>query len=401
MTELRKYLLASDYPQVIDKVRSTLKQSIRNFKKHEIKEWCAKRWRNIFINEAIKYPEAVEAATHKKLFGGPDNRDPRQKIASRFLRDEGPNEWNIEMPAPEFKELKNTTLLFCPGFMSGLFPVMAFQDAFPILQKYYKVRILQSDSHPMRSCEANTVDLLNAMEKGIGLDANEDLIPEKDAIPPKDIFVIAYSKGMPDLLVLLAKRPDLKKRIRCIFNWAGAPGGSYLADSLYDSIKDINFNIQEEFVTLLKLVSPIIQVPHKIRRLSEYNVKAAILDLTTYFRGEFLRENLKKIDALNIPIFNITGSTTITEVPYFQIQGVNELNKYDANNDMQVTQKHSKIHIPMATDLAMLHAHHWDVSYNSFVGKLSFGSPNLDHPFPKTAGAVAMVKFAYELGLID
>ena len=82
-------------------------------------------------------------------------------------------------------------------------------------------------------------------------------------------FVIAYSKGMPDLLVLLAKRPDLKKRIRCIFNWAGAPGGSYLADSLYDSIKDINFNIREEFVTLLKLISPIIQVPHKIRRLSD------------------------------------------------------------------------------------------------------------------------------------
>lgn len=63
--------------------------------------------------------------------------------------------------------------------MSGLFPVMAFQDAFPILQKYYKVRILQSDSHPMRSCEANSIDLLNAIEKGIGLDANEDLIPEK------------------------------------------------------------------------------------------------------------------------------------------------------------------------------------------------------------------------------
>ncbi|MCW7502346.1 hypothetical protein ND806_19020 [Leptospira sp. 2 VSF17] len=114
-----------------------------------------------------------------------------------------------------------------------------------------------------------------------------------------------------------------------------------------------------------------------------------------------MKENLKKLDALNIPVFNITGSTTITEVPYFQLQGVNELNKYDANNDMQVTQKHSKLHIPMATDLAMLHAHHWDVAYNSFVGKLSFGSPNLDHPFPKTAGVVAMFKFAYELGLID
>lgn len=400
MTELRKYLLAADYSKVIEKVRSIVKENKRNFKKHEVKEWCAKRWRNIFINEAVKFPEAVEAANHKKLFGK-DTRSDKQKIASRFLRDEGPNEWNVEMPEVQMGEVKNTTLLFCPGFLNGLFPVMPFQDAFPYLEKVYKVPVLQSDSHPMRSCEANMSDILNAIENGIGLDANEHLIPEKNAIPPKDVMILAYSKGMPDLLWLLSKRPDLKKRIRCIINWAGAPGGSYLADTLYDSIKDINFNIKDEFDNLIKLISPIIHVPHKIRRLSEYNVKAAILDLTTHIRKDFLRENLKKIDALNIPIFNITGSTTITEVPYFQLQGVNELNKYDANNDMQVTQKHSKLHIPMATDLAMLHAHHWDVAYNSFVGKLSFGSPNLEHPFPKTAGLVAVVKFAYELGLID
>lgn len=400
MTELRKYLLAADYSKVIEKVRAIVTENKRNFKKHEVKEWCAKRWRNIFITEAIKFPEAVEAANHKKLFGK-DTRSDKQKIASRFLRDEGPNEWNIEMPEVEMGEIKNTTLLFCPGFLSGLFPVMAFQDAFPYVEKEYKMRVLQSDSHPMRGCEANMSDLLSAIEKGMGLDANEHLIQEKNVVPPKDIMVLAYSKGMPDLLYLLSKRPDLKKRIRCIFNWAGVPGGSYLADTLYDSIKDINFNIKDEFDNLIKLISPIIHVPHKIRRLSEYNVKAAILDLTTHIRKDFLRENLKKIDALNIPIFNITGSTTITEVPYFQLQGVNELNKYDANNDMQVTQKHSKLHIPMATDLAMLHAHHWDVAYNSFVGKLSFGSPNLEHPFPKTAGLAATVKFAYELGLID
>lgn len=345
MTELRKYLLASDYPNIITKVKKTILESKRNFKKHEIKEWCAKRWRNIFINEASKFPEVVDIATQKKLFGAKDERSAKQKVAYRFLRDEGPNEWNIEMPEVEFKGLKNTTLIFCPGFLSGLFPVMAFQDAFPYLEKNYGINILQSDSHPMRSCEANMSDLINVIDRGIGLDAKAELISENRAVPPKDIFIIAYSKGMADLLVLLSKRPDLKKRIRCIFNWAGVPGGSYLADTLYDSIKDLNFNIKDEFDNLIKLVSPIIHVPHKIRRLSEYNVKAAILDLTTHIRKEFLRENLKKIDSLNIPIFNITGSTTITEVPYFQLQGVNELNKYDPNNDMQVTQKHSKLHI--------------------------------------------------------
>ena len=290
MTELRKYLLAADYSKVIEKVRAIVTENKRNFKKHEVKEWCAKRWRNIFITEAIKFPEAVEAANHKKLFGK-DTRSDKQKIASRFLRDEGPNEWNIEMPEVEMGEIKNTTLLFCPGFLSGLFPVMAFQDAFPYVQKEYKMRVLQSDSHPMRGCEANMSDLLNAIEKGLGLDANEHLIQEKNVVPPKDIMVLAYSKGMPDLLYLLSKRPDLKKRIRCIFNWAGVPGGSYLADTLYDSIKDINFNIKDEFDNLIKLISPIIHVPHKIRRLSEYNVKAAILDLTTHRKGIELHTN--------------------------------------------------------------------------------------------------------------
>jgi hypothetical protein len=77
------------------------------------------------------------------------------------------------------------------------------------------------------------------------------------------------------------------------------------------------------------------------------------------------------------------------------------LNKYDANNDMQVVQKHSKLSMPMATDLAMLHGHHWDVSYGPFPPRMRFGSPNLDHPFPKEAALSAMFRFAIELGLID
>jgi hypothetical protein len=400
-TEIRKLIQTEDYPKLIKKVKASLKKNKRNIKKPEIKDWCAKRFRNIFIQEASQFPEAVEVATRKPIFGK-DTRSDKEKVAFRFLRGEGPEEWKFEFPPVEFTELKKTTLLFCPGLLTGLLPVHAFEDDFPYIYEKLGVRIIQSDSHPMRSCEANMADLNKAIDQGIGLDHNSELILEGDALPPKDIFVIAYSKGMPDLLYLLTKRPELKNRIRCIFNWAGAPGGSYLANSLYDSIKDLNFNVKEQFDSLLKIISPIIDVPHKVKRLSEYNVKAAILDLTTEIRGEFLKHNLKKIDSLNIPIFNITASTTVTEVPYFQIQGVMELNKFDANNDMQVTQKHSKLHSPMATDLAMLHGHHWDVSYNSFTKRgLGFASAHLDHPFPKKAALSAMIKFAFELGLID
>ena len=55
----------------------------------------------------------------------------------------------------------------------------------------------------------------------------------------------------------------------------------------------------------------------------------------------------------------------------------------------------------MATDLAMMHGHHWDISYSPFPKNMRFGSPHLDHPFPKEAALTAMVQLAYELGLID
>ena len=77
------------------------------------------------------------------------------------------------------------------------------------------------------------------------------------------------------------------------------------------------------------------------------------------------------------------------------------LNKYDSNNDMQLTQSQARLDNPMSTDLAMLHGHHWDISYSQFPKLMRLGSPNLDHPFPKEAAAVAIFKFATELGLID
>jgi hypothetical protein len=398
---IKKFLLDKDYPKLIKQLKVDVKKNKRVFIKPEVKEWSAIRFRNLFIHEASLDQEAIEKAKFKPIFGS-DERPDKQKIASRFLKGEGPDEWKLELPLFEMKPIKKTTLVFCPGLLSGLFPTLAFQDSFPIISEIFGIKILQSNSHPMRSCEANSEDLLNAIDLGIGLDHNSQLIPKEDAVPPKDMIIMAYSKGMADLLFVLVKRPDLKNRIKCIINWAGAPGGSYLANTLYDTIKDFNFNIKEQFDMLMKIVSPIISLPERIKRLSEYNVKAAILDLTTEIRGEFLKKNLKKIDSLNIPIFNITASTTVTEVPYFQIQGVLDLNKYDANNDMQVTQKHSKLTTPIATDLAMLHGHHWDVSYSSFrkLG-LVFSSNHLDHPFPKTAALTAILKFTTELGLIE
>jgi hypothetical protein len=160
--------------------------------------------------------------------------------------------------------------------------------------------------------------------------------------------------------------------------------------------------VEKAMASFLSLISPAINIKSGVmRRFDEYNIKEAVHDLTTYARAEFLAKNMDFLNSLEIPIFNITGSTSAMEVPYFQIQGVMEINRYDLNNDMQLTQAQAKLKIPMASDLAMLRAHHWDMSYDAFPKLMRFGSPNLDHPFPKEAAAKAMIMLAVELGLID
>jgi hypothetical protein len=175
MTKPSEINTEHQFSTALNKVLAKIQKGPRAFTDPEVKEFCAKRFRNIFINEAIEDPIAMKAATEKPLFGK-DTRPAKQKVYERFIRQDGPAEWNIDYPQARNPVLKNTTLLFCPGLLTGLLPVMAFQEAFPAIEKKYKVRILQSDSHPMRGCEANVNDIRNAVEKGIGLDANAKVI---------------------------------------------------------------------------------------------------------------------------------------------------------------------------------------------------------------------------------
>ena len=230
----------------------------------------------MFITQAVQDQTALLAASARGLFGGIDKRPDRQKISERFLRLDGPAEWLEPMPEAPAPSLKNTTILFCPGLLTGLLPVMAFQEAFPALEQKFGLRILQSDSHPMRGCEANVADITAAMDSGLGLDAHARIIEPQNAVPPGDVIAICYSKGMPDLLTALMARPDLARRIKCIFNWAGAPGGSTLADNIYNTIKDADLSITGSIVEALRVVSPVVKLDEKIRRFEEYHIKDAI-----------------------------------------------------------------------------------------------------------------------------
>ena len=404
VTYLEQLEKEGDYASLIKEVQLIIKDDKSVFTHPFIKRWAGIRWRNIFLTEALADPIAIEKADRSSLLGGKDTRPDKQKLAEQFLKGDASREWQLDIPA--FKKptsIPNTTLVFVPGLLTGMLPVRAFQTPFPAVEKKLGIRILRADCHPMRGCEANGDDILRAIEQGDGLAADAQAIPENERTPPGDIILMGYSKGAPDIFQLLVNRPDLKHRIRGIFNWGGAVGGSYLADDTYESIKDLSIpKVESALAAFLSVISPAVNVKQgALKRIDEYNILEAIEDLTTRKREQFLEENLVLLRSLEIPIFNLTGSTTAMEVPYFQIQGVMALNRYDANNDMQLTQSEATLDIPMATDLAMLNAHHWNLSYDPFPKLMRFGSPHLDHPFPKEAAATAIIMLAFELGLID
>ena len=135
--------------------------------------------------------------------------------------------------------------------------------------------------------------------------------------------------------------------------------------------------------------------------LADSDIDGAIRDLTTARQAAFFKEHGRTLDGLSIPFFQFIGATSVWKVPLFQIREFLKLQKYDPINDMQLTQDQARIPLPMATDLAMLNGHHWDLSYGAVPLPMRILSPNLSHPFPKEAAATAMFKFAAELGLVD
>ena len=400
--ELKKYFNDGDYEALIPLIKATIQDDKRAFTNPTIKKWMALRWRNIFINEAIKDRTALKEATKKGVFKRKDKRSDKQKIAERFLRGSAVEEWKLELPKVNLpRSIENVTFLFAPGLINGLLPVRAFQSAFPKMERQYNMQIHRSDNHPVRGCDANATDMVAAINEGIGFDAKGRTIRESKRKPLQDVIIMGYSKGAPDTMALLINHPEIRPRVRAVFNWAGAIGGSPLADDMYETVRERNIpKGKEELKSILGIMAPIILESGPIRRLEEYDVKTAIEHITKSYRSEFFKKHEETLDKMNIPFFNLTGSTSADEVPFFQTQGYMQLHRYDSNNDMQVTQEDAKLHIPMATDLAMLHGHHWDVSYDPFPRLMRVG-PNLDHPFPKEAAIAAIIELCAELGLID
>lgn len=405
--ELAQQEKAGEYLTVIEGVRNALDADPAAFKDPWIKGWVGRRWRDLFMQEAVKDKAAVEYASKPALLasvplpGFLKNASPRRAVAERFLKDAPASEWQTQMPAAQYASIDNTTLILCGGLLTGLLHSEA--HSFPVeAERLYQERgwrTVRADVHPMRSCEANEADI-EAAFRGEGLNAL--MKPIEDPVPPDKVFLLGYSKGSPDILSFLLHHPEYHDRIRGVFTWGGAVGGSYTADGVYEQIKGLPTEGSFEYVsTLLAVISGTVLSKAGLRRFDEYDIKGAMNDLRTTVREDFNAENAEFFDELGIPFFALTGATTPLEVPSVQFMDAVRLSSFDANNDMQLTQKQAILPIGMNAHVAMAHAHHWDIAYAPFPLAMRLAIPNLEHRWPRYAALVANWELLAELGLID
>lgn len=272
---LARHDAAGDYPAVIAGVRELVTLDPTAIADPWVKGWIGRRWRELFLQEAVKDARAVDYASKPALLTALPlpavfkKSNPRQAIAERFLKDAPVSEWQTEMPAAQYVSIQNTTLILCGGLLTGLLHPDA--HAFPVeAEQLYQERgwrTLRADVHPMRSCEANEDDI-EAAFRGEGLNARMRPVDNPD--PPDKVFLLGYSKGTPDILSFLVNRPEYHDRIKGVFTWAGAAGGSYTADGIYSQIKDLPIEDTYEYLSrLLSVISPAMLDRVGVRRLDE------------------------------------------------------------------------------------------------------------------------------------
>lgn len=440
INELKRIDRRADYETVIVKLRELIKQDIHIMSNVWVKNWIGRRWRNLFIVEACKIQSAIEVSSKKTMWpfmNSEDTRPVAQRISEYFFKGIGQNEWMYadvplngfgnemnpkirisksrksikKFPPPNIpKSYEKTDLLFCPGLFNGLLPVRAFENVFPLMEEEYPgLKILRVDSHPVRGCEDNMADFERLFKNGEGRDSVGELCT--NTFPKDNIVAIGYSKGMPDLLTYMVNHQEVVPRFKAIFSYAGAIGGSFLADGINDVVDSLVDEDKADslFESLIKNMCPIVDfdklsetLGSNYNRLDESSPSNAINSLTTEERAKFIHSNAEffESDAWNsIPIFSITGSVTPKDVPYFQEKSTRELEKYDKNNDMQLITEQAQFPGDMNIHLAYINAHHWDLAFQPFPK--SFLSTKLNHPFPKLASAKAMWLLCAELGLSE
>lgn len=408
MAELKELFDAGDYEAMIAQLREQVAEDRSILADPWVKEWNGLRWRDLFLKAAMQDETAIAelgklpGPLRKLPISKKTDDDLRKAMANRFLKDLTTVDWTVELPEAQYDRIENSSLVLVPGMLTGLLHPGA--HAFPTeadeLQAERGWRYYRCDAHTLRGCDANGADIIETMDEGLVYDmASRERV---NVDPPDKVWLLGYSKGGPDILHFLVNYPDYAKRVQGVFTWAGAIGGSYSADNIYQQIKDMDIKSSTDRMSqVLSMINPSVVSAAGLRRMDEYDVIGAFYDLQSEVSEQYINEHADYLNSLGIPYFSVTGATTPLEVPNFQFTDTVRVTRFDANNDMQLTQKQATIPIDMATRVAMLHGHHWDIAYAPFPAHMRAASPNLEHPFPKKAALIASWELLAELGVID
>jgi hypothetical protein len=216
------------------------------------------------------------------------------------------------------------------------------------------------------------------------------------------VLLIGYSKGAPDALAMIAQYPETAGRVRAVVSWAGAAGGSHLADTAAPLLEDLDV---EEFLTgpggrVLRRFVPATSLGGLTRREDEFDVPGAIGDLRTGVRRGFLDEHRPMLDDLGVPFMSVAGAVRVRDVPYFQALAALQLAGHERLNDMQVTESHTRVPVAASAHLGTLRAHHWDMAYDAFPEQLRMRSRRLGLRFHERWRGATLALLA-ETGLIE
>jgi hypothetical protein len=361
-----------------------------------VQAWLARRWTALVVQRAALDEHAVATAR-----GRAHGVEPLEAVARRFVaRAPSDAPWR-EQPACERRAISAVTVVLCPGLLGALMPMTAFATTAPLLEREFGVRVIVADSHPAATCAANAGDILRAVARGEGFAVDgTELRP--GAITPGDVVLVGYSKGTPDALTMIAEHPEVAGRVRAVVSWAGAAGGSYLADTAAPLLADLDV---DQFLTgaggrVLRRFVPATELNRITRREDEFDVPGAIGDLRTGVRRRFLDEHRALLDDLGVPFLSVAGSVRLRDVPYFQALAVLQIARHERVNDMQVTESHARVPVAASAHLGTLRAHHWDMAYDAFPEPLTMHSRRLSHPLPRTAALGATLALLAEVGLI-
>ena len=396
--ELAALEASGDVPELIEQVRAAVvADPVAAIADPVVKAWLSRRWTALAVQRAALDPEAVATARGRtRRLGAPE------AIAHRFVVPALRGAPWRELPPVERRPLSATTVVPCPGLFGSLMPMSAFASTAPLLEREYGVRVVVADSHPVASCSANARDILRAVTRGEGFAVDgTELRP--GAITPRDVVLVGYSKGTPDALTMLAEHPEVAAGVKAFVSWAGAAGGSYLADELAPLVGDIDVDAFLEGIggKVLRRLMPAAEFSRITRREDEFDLPGAVRDLRTDVRGQFLAEHRGLLDALGVPFISVAGAVRVGDVPYFQALATLQLARHERINDMQLTESQTRVPVAASAHLATLRADHWDMAYDAFPRQLRFGSRHLSHPLPRTAMLGATLELLAEIGLIE